>query len=471
MQQLVHAIEKSDGSQIRALLQKNHTLLQDPDLLHNLLTFHNYELVEILHAVLSTGCPCVSQNDNGETPLHIASGQNNLVIVELLIDSSQKDPHFDINATDNHGQTSLHRAAKTTCSDPSIVKCLIDHGASIVSIDHTGKTAFDYAEENKHYAKAQLLNIDEEIESKEQHYYNAYGYEIPYPETSPRKERHSDNVKWLVTVGHWKVATLKEQKWVKKHITMLNPQVRPKIWECFTGVIPSSANREEMMKLYAVGCQGKGIKEVRKGLNVFPDHKAFIEMKGKYRLERMVVAFLEVQKKSVISSVCKIAGMLLCVVGEDSGFDILMQLKSEKYAISEFIDSNAPEAIYIFPRMFKLEVCQLYDKLCSIGFEMNYFVTWFADLFIDVFPPLLTIRVWDCYLYEGKDVLYLIAINYLKLLKPDLMKANTAEEAYGIIDSISAKLLDSAIANLTKDKIDKTMLETLRNGMKKKEQN
>ncbi|BFU26049.1 TBC domain containing protein [Entamoeba histolytica HM-1:IMSS-B] len=492
---LKNAVEKGDLKTVRTLLQKNRDLIKEPLLLHIILSLHSYEVIDLCHAIITAGCICGAKNEKGETPLHLAARTNNLILVEMIVENSMRKENknisenasININAFDNEGKTPLHVAAATTCAEPSVVKYLIQNGASIVSIDNNGMTPYDYAEKLKHFAKAQLLNIEEEPETDETHTYDAFNFEVPYPDQSPRKERHSDNVKWSVIVGQWKNATTKEQKWVKKHLSVLNPNVRARMWECFTHATSTKAVHEEYLKSFSEGSKRISpeiLKEIRMNLNVFNDHRVFIEGRGKYKLERLVVSYLydetigdesievsdeERNKKieSVVTpSLCKIGGLLLCVVGEDVAFSLLRQLRSDKYSIGNFLDIEMPEALFIFPRLFKIEIAILYDKLSSIGFELNYFITWFADLFIDVFPVRLVIRIWDYYLYEGKDVLYIIAINYLKYLKSDLMKATSADEAYALIETVSNKLSDSFITSLLKEKIEKSTLQTIRSNFK-----
>ncbi|KAL7713948.1 Rab-GAP TBC domain-containing protein [Entamoeba marina] len=457
-QHLIDSINRSDLKEVKYLLEKKPSLVRTPLLLHYALQTRTLTIIEMTHYLLTKGCFCNEPNSDGSTPLHLACLTNNLILVQLLVQNEKCD--IDINATDDNGQTPLHIAALSTCPIPSIVQYLIHNGASIVTLDNASLTPFDYAEKNKHFAKAQLLNIEEDPEVDENHTYDALNFETTCPVIITRKERHADNVKWLVIVGQWKSVSSK----IKNGMT---PGVRQRIWECFTNTTSGKAVREEYLKAFGVGCKlipGSTLKMLRQHLNVFPEHRVFVEQRGVYKLERLVISYLcgDEEFRQFTPSICKIAGLLLCCVGEEVAFSILKQLKHEKFRLDELIDETTPEHYFIFPRLFKMELCTLYEHLSSIGFELQYLLRWFGVIYIGVFPYSLLFRVWDFYLFEGNEILYSIALNYLKFLKGDLLKTNSAKDAYTKIEMVSSQLNDSFIQTLTKDKIDKTTLNSVR---------
>ena len=479
--QIEKYIKIHEYSKILQLISSTPILLQHDTLLHTILSIHSIQVLSLLKSLLDQNCKLNGKNSLGETPLHIACKTNNLVIVEMIIEKSKTSSEnlksllkININERDNNGMTPLHVAAKSSCSEPSIVKYLIENGASIVSVDNKNNTPFIYAEINNHFAKAQLLNIDEEPETNENHTYDEYDFELRIIQQQ-RKEKHAENVKWGSIISSFSDCTGKDEKWIKKHLGSLSPSIRGKIWECFTQTTsPTREKHEEYVKLFIEGNKNidqELLKTVRMYLNVFPDHKVFIQGRGRYKLERLLVCFLydemtnySLQQMNAIdlSSLAKIAGLLLCILGEELAFFVLRAMHNSKYGIQHILDTQLPEAFCIFPVIFKMEIPQVFEKLSSVGVDARFFVTWFADLFIDVFPIRLTIAIWDYYFLNGKNVLYTVTINFLKYIKQDLLKCNSIDEVHKIIEQKCAELNETSVGILFKEKIDKSQIETLR---------
>ncbi len=63
-------------------------------------------------------------------------------MVQFLIDQG-----VDINAQDNEGWTALHAAV--SCGFEDIVRCLLDHSASLSTVNNDGELAIDLAESDE----------------------------------------------------------------------------------------------------------------------------------------------------------------------------------------------------------------------------------------------------------------------------------------------------------------------------------
>jgi len=64
-------------------------------------------------------------NEEGKTPLHLASAWGQLQVMELLL----KDYHCDVNVKNKYGGTPLHAAA--SLGQPESIKLLLKYGANI----------------------------------------------------------------------------------------------------------------------------------------------------------------------------------------------------------------------------------------------------------------------------------------------------------------------------------------------------
>ena len=90
-------------------------------------------------------------DNNGKTPLHLATCKNNLEVVQQLINL----PSIRINTMDNDGMTPLHWASQ--CGYTDIVDYLISKGAIINIQNANGYTPFHVASFNGHLSVVELL--------------------------------------------------------------------------------------------------------------------------------------------------------------------------------------------------------------------------------------------------------------------------------------------------------------------------
>ncbi len=109
--------------------------------------------IDLVKYLIVMGADKEARNENGYTPLHMASYKGHLSTVEFLIakgaDKEAKDK--------NHGTTPLLVASLH--GHLSLVKYLLDKGASAVVKSKDGKTPSDMAKEFKHTAIVDLLNV------------------------------------------------------------------------------------------------------------------------------------------------------------------------------------------------------------------------------------------------------------------------------------------------------------------------
>ena len=56
-----------------------------------------------------------------------------------------------------------------------------------------------------------------------------------------------------------------------------------------------------------------------------------------------------------------------------------------------------------------------------------YASRWFMTLYSDFFPIDIVVRIFDCYLMEGRKVIFRIALAFLKLQEKELLSAQDLE--------------------------------------------
>lgn len=102
----------------------------------------------LLHAGADVGT--VSQNNQGNIPLHAGLAGQNHHVVSLLLEAGS-----DPNTVQAQGYTSLHEAA--FINDPVLVALLLQHGADPDATDREGRTARQLAHEQGNRAAAEVL--------------------------------------------------------------------------------------------------------------------------------------------------------------------------------------------------------------------------------------------------------------------------------------------------------------------------
>lgn len=87
---------------------------------------------------------CLSKTYLDMSPLHYAVLNNKFTIAEILINNGA-----DVNKQDNNGDTPLHIATKKSNLDPTTIKLLVHSGSSTSTKNNAGKTPIDYTQKDE----------------------------------------------------------------------------------------------------------------------------------------------------------------------------------------------------------------------------------------------------------------------------------------------------------------------------------
>lgn len=96
------------------------------------------ENVFLVQAMLTHGANVHELDENGDTPLHSAAGQNHVSVVDMLLKYNA-----DVNAQNTNGNTPLMFAQFN--DDVGITRLLLQHGANPNLPNVSGETALHYA--------------------------------------------------------------------------------------------------------------------------------------------------------------------------------------------------------------------------------------------------------------------------------------------------------------------------------------
>jgi ankyrin repeat protein len=93
---------------------------------------------DVVELLLENGANVDSTDNQGFTALHLATKERHETVVRLLL---SKRPRLTVRAEDKEGYLPIH----FSCSQLSILKMLLDHGADIKSTTNTGKSLMHLA--------------------------------------------------------------------------------------------------------------------------------------------------------------------------------------------------------------------------------------------------------------------------------------------------------------------------------------
>lgn len=70
---------------------------------------------------------------------------------------------------------------------------------------------------------------------------------------------------------------------------------------------------------------------------------------------------------------------------------------------------------------------------------------WFMSAFTGILPIETTLRVWDCFFYEGSKILFRMALTILKIGEPQILASQEFIEIFQIVQSLPRDMLDPGV--------------------------
>ncbi|KAK3827798.1 MAG: rab-GTPase-TBC domain-containing protein, partial [Benniella sp.] len=174
-------------------------------------------------------------------------------------------------------------------------------------------------------------------------------------------------------------------------------------------------------------------------------------------LRRVLLAFsLHCPSIGYCQSLNYIAGMLLLFMNEEQSFWTLSVI-TQNFLPEGMYDvtmegANIDQAVLMTLVMERLPTlwAKFSGGATSVdldegpGLPTITLVTshWFLTLFINILPVESILRVWDCFFYEGRKILFRVALTILRLHEAEIAKIEDPLEVFQVVQNIPKRLID-----------------------------
>ncbi|RAO64485.1 uncharacterized protein BHQ10_000497 [Talaromyces amestolkiae] len=195
-----------------------------------------------------------------------------------------------------------------------------------------------------------------------------------------------------------------------------------------------------------------------------PKHSSVIVETQMIRsLRRVLYAFaLHNPRIGYTQSLNFITGMLLLFLPEEKAFWMLHIITSELFPGTHEISlEGANVDMWILMVLLRDNLPGVYTKLVTItpttskgkapALTVNMrlpditlgLTNWLMSMFIGSLPLETTLRVWDCFFYEGSKTFFRVALGIFKAGEREILSVSDPMEVFQIVQTIPKKLLDA----------------------------
>jgi hypothetical protein len=242
------------------------------------------------------------------------------------------------------------------------------------------------------------------------------------------------------------------------------PSLREQVWWLCSGAcekrrkagLDSSGERtyDQILKdLEEAGVDPNGVSKVPAGNEVekdlrrtFPNNKHFNSDLGLKSLRTLLLAYsLRNPEVGYCQSMNFIAAFLLLNMEEERAFwtmaSIVEDVLPDDYYTKNMVGSRTDQRVLLSCLKWKLPA--LHKHFVEIGVapvdgnEVPLLepltCTWYLCIFINSLSLGGALRVWDCFLHEGRKVLLRVGLAVLKICQPELLKCEDLCEVYEVI--------------------------------------
>jgi hypothetical protein len=199
------------------------------------------------------------------------------------------------------------------------------------------------------------------------------------------------------------------------------------------------------------------------GSNIPKHSSVIVETQMIRSLRRVLYAFaLHNPRIGYTQSLNFITGMLLLFLPEEKAFWMLHIITSELFPGTHEISlEGANVDMWILMVLLRDNLPGVYTKLVTTtpttskgkapALTVNMrlpditlgLTNWLMSMFIGSLPLETTLRVWDCFFYEGSKTFFRVALGIFKAGEREILSVSDPMEVFQIVQTIPKKLLDA----------------------------
>ena len=174
----------------------------------------------------------------------------------------------------------------------------------------------------------------------------------------------------------------------------------------------------------------------------FADHKSL----KRDELERILGAFTAAHPDiGYCQSINFIAAVLITVLGEEPAYFLLSSI-IENYLPEDYY-SNGMHGFRVDLQLFEIllqRTCpKLYEHSKMLKNEWMLTVSsWLLTLFSNVFPVTTVLRIWDAFIVDGPEIIFRVAIAFLKLHEEEYIQMDTIGKLNALIGKYENQIIN-----------------------------
>ncbi|XP_037819094.1 TBC1 domain family member 8B [Lucilia sericata] len=213
-------------------------------------------------------------------------------------------------------------------------------------------------------------------------------------------------------------------------------KLRQEIWMIFSGAIHEKEMHpglyEDLVEKAASIKQSSTHDEIERDLHrSLPEHPAFQSDEGLFALKRVLQAYaLRNPQVGYTQAMNIVTSVFLLFCDEENAFWLLASLCENllpDYYKDKVVGAQIDQGV--LNELVKHYLPELHHHLDELGTIKMISLSWFLTIFISVISYESSLKIIDCFFYDGAKIIFVVALQILEWNKDELLRCNDDGEA------------------------------------------